>query len=543
MPTVKIQQLTLYVFLACLTMFCYTMVFMLPKSDSVDMVSLFEHRHEQEPNVKDVKLHQKFEPHQASHLSNDIKTVDDDLKIKPYNFSQGTPSDYDVLKKRNTVREMMKHAWNSYRTYAWGANELRPLTKRGHSANIFGNANTGATIVDALDTLYIMGLMDEFKQAREWVVGLNMNSKSDISVFEVNIRFVGGLLSAYFLSGDDMFLKKATYIAELLFPAFDTPTGIPYALLNPTTGKVKNWQWASGGCSILSEYGSLHLEFATLTHATGKQEFLNKVTKIRQFLKKSDKPKGLYPNYLNPKSGAWGLRHVSVGALGDSFYEYLLKAWLLTGKADTEARIMYDEAVEAIESNLIRKSEGGLTYIAEWRSNTIDPKMGHLTCFAGGMFALGANGSRNKEHYMKLGADIAETCHESYDRSTMKLGPETFRFMKGKEAMATVKNEKYYILRPEVIETYFVMWRLTKDPKYRQWGWEAVQALKKNCEVENGFSGLKDVYASSPKYDDVQQSFFLAETLKYLYLLFSEDNLIDLSKWVLNTEAHPFPVF
>ncbi|XP_010078667.1 PREDICTED: mannosyl-oligosaccharide 1,2-alpha-mannosidase IB-like, partial [Pterocles gutturalis] len=124
----------------------------------------------------------------------------------------------------------------------------------------------------------------------------------------------------------------------------------------------------------------------------------------------------------------------------------------------------------------------------------------------------------------------------------LKLGPEAFKFDGGVEAVAVRQNEKYYILRPEVIETYWYMWRFTHDPKYRQWGWEATQAIDKYCRVSGGFSGVKDVYSSSPTYDDVQQSFFLAETLKYLYLLFSNDDLLPLDNWVFNTEAHPLPV-
>ena len=463
-------------------------------------------------------------------------------QLKPFDSAQGAPTDPDIISKRNTVKEMMQLAWEGYRKYAWGANELKPVSKQGHSASIFGNAKTGATIVDALDTLWIMGLHEEFKQAQDWVVkNLNLNSRSDMSVFEVNIRFVGGLLSAYFMSGDAAFLNKARAVADLLLPAFNTQTGLPYALINPTTGRVRNYGWASGGSSILSEFGTLHLEFAMLSKATGDSKYLEKVMKIREFVKKTDRPNGLYYNYINPQTGAWGQRHVSMGALGDSFYEYLLKAWLLSDKQDTEARDMYFEAMDAVEKHLVGHSSSGLTYLGEWRSGRLEPKMGHLTCFAGGMFALGAQGAKDKQHHMELGAQIAHTCHESYDRSTLKLGPEAFRFG-GRDAVATQQNEKYYILRPEVVETYFVMWRLTKDPKYRQWGWEAVQALKKSCQVENGFSGIKDVYAATPRHDDVQQSFFLAETLKYLYLLFSEDDLVSFDDWVFNTEAHPLPI-
>ncbi|KAG7233223.1 hypothetical protein INR49_007348 [Caranx melampygus] len=148
----------------------------------------------------------------------------------------------------------------------------------------------------------------------------------------------------------------------------------------------------------------------------------------------------------------------------------------------------------AIETNLIRKSSSGLTYIAEWKGGLLEHKMGHLTCFA-----------------------------------ALKLGPEAFRFDGGVEAIATRQNEKYFILRPEVVETYMYMWRFTHDPKYREWGWEAVQALEQHCRLEGGYSGIRDVYASAPNHDDVQQSFYLAETLKDLGILRSHFQYSSLS--------------
>uniref|UniRef100_A0A3B5MW17 alpha-1,2-Mannosidase n=1 Tax=Xiphophorus couchianus TaxID=32473 RepID=A0A3B5MW17_9TELE len=362
---------------------------------------------------------------------------------------------------------------------------------------------------------------------------------AEVSVFEVNIRFVGGLLSAYYLSGKEVFRRKAVELGEKLLPAFKTPTGIPWAL-----GVGRNWPWASGGSSILAEYGTLHLEFMHLSKLSGNPEFAQKVMNIRKVLNRLDKPQGLYPNYLNPNSGQWGQHHVSVGGLGDSFYEYLLKAWLMSDKTDEEGKKMYYDALQAIETNLMRKSSNGLTYIAEWKGGLLEHKMGHLTCFAGGMIALGADGAPGDKtgHQMEQAAEIARTCHESYARTALKLGPEAFRFDGGVEAIATRQNEKYFILRPEVIETYMYMWRFTHDPKYREWGWEAVQALEKHCRLEGGYSGVRDVYASSPNHDDVQQSFYLAETLKYLYLLFSDDDHLPFEHWVFNTEAHPLPV-
>merc|ERR1719211_771115 len=157
----------------------------------------------------------------------------------------------------------MRHAWDNYVRYAWGRNELKPASKRGHSASVFGSSPMGATVVDSLDTLYIMGM-------------------------------------------DELFKEKAVHIVDKLLPAFDTPTGIPYALINMKSGNAKNFGWASGGSSILSEFGTLHMEFAYLSDITGSPVYRKKVEKIRRTVKEVERPKKLYPNYLNPKTGKWG---------------------------------------------------------------------------------------------------------------------------------------------------------------------------------------------------------------------------------------------
>lgn len=460
-------------------------------------------------------------------------------------ISDSNPAMIDFA-KREVVKKMMIHAWQNYKLYAWGKNELRPLSQRAHSGSIFGSYDLGATIVDGLDTLYLMGLEKEYREGRDWIerkFSLD-NISADLSVFETNIRFVGGLLTLYAFTGDPMYKEKAQHIADKLLPAFQTPTGIPYALVNVKTGMSKNYGWASGGSSILSEFGTLHLEFSYLSDITGNPLYRERVQTIRQVLKEIEKPKGLYPNYLNPKTGKWGQLHMSLGALGDSFYEYLLKAWLQSGQADEEAREMFDEAMTAIVQRMVMTSPSGLTYVTDMKFDRPENKMDHLACFAGGLFALGANTRQNEhsERFMEVGKGLTNTCHESYIRTPTKLGPEAFRFGEAAEARALKSQEKYYILRPETFESYFVLWRLTHDQKYRDWGWEAVEALEKHCRTPHGYSGLKNVYQEVPTKDDVQQSFFLAETLKYLYLLFSDDSLLPLDEWVFNTEAHPLPI-
>ncbi|XP_026172835.1 mannosyl-oligosaccharide 1,2-alpha-mannosidase IA isoform X2 [Mastacembelus armatus] len=462
----------------------------------------------------------------------------------PLGTDDGKPSDPKTNERREKVKEMMKFAWDNYKRYAWGKNELQPLTRNGHIGNMFGGLR-GASIIDSLDTLYIMGLVEEYNDAKDWVqTSLDLNSNGEASLFEVNIRYVGGLLSAYYLTGEELFKNKAVELGEKLLPAFNTPTGIPRGVINLGSGTSWSWGWASAGSSILAEFGTLHLEFVHLTELSGNPIYTEKVMNIRKLLNKIEKPHGLYPNFLSPVSGNWVQHHVSIGGLGDSFYEYLIKSYLMSDKTDDDAKKMYYSALEAIEANLVQKSPGGLTYMAEWRGGILDHKMGHLACFSGGMIGIGADDGapEKRQHYLDLAAEITHTCHESYTRSATKLGPEAFRFDSGAEATATRLSDRYYILRPEVIESYMYMWRLTHDPKYREWGWEAVQALEEHCRVESGFSGIRDVYTLTVSHDNMQQSFFLSETLKYLYLLFSDDDLLPLEDWVFNTEAHPLPI-
>uniref|UniRef100_A0A674BMS6 alpha-1,2-Mannosidase n=1 Tax=Salmo trutta TaxID=8032 RepID=A0A674BMS6_SALTR len=337
----------------------------------------------------------------------------------PLGIEHGKPSDPQTLQRREKVKEMMKFAWDNYKSFAWGKNELRPLTRNGHIGNMFGGLR-GASIVDSLDTLYIMGLMDEYNDAKEWVeTSLDLNSNGEASLFEVNIRYVGGLLSAYYLTGDEMFKRKVMVLGEKLLPAFNTPTGIPRGVINLGSGTSWSWGWASAGSSILAEFGTLHLEFVHLSELSNNGIYTEKVMNIRKLLNKIEKPHGLYPNFLSPVSGNWVQHHVSIGGLGDSFYEYLIKSYLMSDKTDEEAKKMYYSALEAIEANLVQKSPGGLTYMAEWRGGILDHKMGHLACFSGGMVVIGADDGapEKRQHYLDLAAEITHTCHESYSRS------------------------------------------------------------------------------------------------------------------------------
>lgn len=136
-----------------------------------------------------------------------------------------------------------------------------------------------------------------------------------------------------------------------------------------------------------------------------------------------------------------------------------------------------------------------------------------------------------------MAEEITRTCHESYIRMPTHIGPESFSFQSGREFEPV---DHYYILRPEVIESYYYLWKMTKNQMYRDWAWDAAQAIETHCRTDDGYTGLRDVRSITSTKDDVQQSFFFAETLKYFYLIFTDDDPLPLDKYVFNTEAHPF---
>ncbi|CAF0843379.1 unnamed protein product [Didymodactylos carnosus] len=412
---------------------------------------------------------------------------------------------------------MLYHSFTNYAKYAWGANEYRPISKQTHTTDIFGNQSLGITIIDSIDTLYIAKLDVEYRKARNWIE----------KQFNPNV----------------MFLDKAILVADRLLPAFNTPTGIPNSLIILSTGSSNNWIWAPGQCSILSELGTMHLEFQYLTQLSGKKIYREIVEKVRTVLQEAAE-NHMYYNYISSSTGKWCQKYASLGAMGDSFYEYLLKSWLLSGKTDERARTMFQNSMKAAEESMLRKTPTtNLLYFGEQRSERLDLQMGHLTCFVGGLYGLSSQHISNNDskYQMDIAKGIAQTCREAYIRSDTRLGPETFHFERQDvEAKSLRDNEKYYILRPEAIETWFYLWRLTHEQIYRDWAWDAIISLEKYCRVDGGYTGIHNVYTISPSQDDVQQSFYLAETLKYLYLIYSEDSVISLSKYVFNTEAHPF---
>eukprot|EP01114_Cavostelium_apophysatum_P016209 TRINITY_DN4558_c0_g1_i2.p1 TRINITY_DN4558_c0_g1~~TRINITY_DN4558_c0_g1_i2.p1 ORF type:complete len:765 (+),score=229.99 TRINITY_DN4558_c0_g1_i2:105-2399(+) len=472
-------------------------------------------------------------------------------------------------KRREAVKKAFEHAISGYNQFAFGSDEVRPVTNETN--NSWGGF--GISLFDSLDTMIIMGLESTYEKARDWCLEVDFDKNWDASFFEFTIRYVGGLLSAYDLSKDVRLLDKARDMADRLLPAFDSPSGIPYSVVNLKTGVAKNPSWTQGS-SILAEFGSVQLEFKYLSFHTDDPIYAEKSHKVMEILNEQKKFEGLYPVYLDPKSLQFR-GDVSFGGLGDSFYEYLLKQYLLRGKqqSDRFLRRMYEESMEGMIANMIGKSAGTkMTFLGEFRmgSKEMLPDMDHLVCYVPGMLALGAEGPE-KELHLQLAKELVETCYLLYEQQATGIGPERVSFITAKKETeervdvrksaksgksADIQKDEIdrrndykvmsarYLLRPETVESLFVLYRTTQNETYREWGWKIFEAIETFCKTPTAYSGLLDVTRvetddtgkKSSDWNNSMQSFFLAETLKYLYLLFSENDLIPLS-WIVSVQT------
>lgn len=458
---------------------------------------------------------------------------------------EATPAGPLSARRQDAVRQAFRHAWRGYRDHAWGHDELKPLSKT--YAEWFG---LGLTLVDALDTMWILGLTEEFAEARAWVEKeLTFDKNVDVNLFETTIRILGGLLSTYHLTRDSLFLDKAKDLGSRLMPAFKTPSKIPFSDVNLGKGTARPPRWTTD--STLAEVTSVQLEFRELSHLTQDpryQEAVNEVMRhVHQLPGKHD---GLVPMFINTNSGHFSHKGIfTLGARADSYYEYLLKQWIQGGKSEDDLLEDYLQAVDGVRKHLVRQSgPSRLTFVGELNHNRFNPKMDHLVCFLPGTLALGAHHGLPGAH-MELALQLMETCHQMYAQMETGLSPEIAHFSLQPSAGSDVlvkPADRHNLLRPETVESLFYLHRFTRDDKYRDWGWDILQSFNRFTKVPGGgytsINNVRDPLNPGPR--DKMESFFLSETLKYLFLLFSEDpDLLSLDSYVFNTEAHPLPVW
>ncbi|XP_058095324.1 mannosyl-oligosaccharide 1,2-alpha-mannosidase MNS3 [Magnolia sinica] len=500
------------------------------------------------------------------------------------------------LSRQGKVKEAFIHAWSGYRKYAMGNDELMPLKQKG----VDGLGGLGATVVDALDTAMIMGIDEIVSEAGNWIekhLTERINEKGSVNLFETTIRVLGGLLSAYHLSGGEqgrmadwgssnsfkgpkpeIYLETAKNLADRLLSAFtSSPTSIPFS---DVVLRDHSAHPAPDGLSSTSEVSTLQLEFNYLSAISGDPKYGSEAMKVLEHLKTLPKVEGLVPIFISPQSGEFTGENIRLGSRGDSYYEYLIKVWLQQGTSrDNHLKYlheMYEEAMKGVRHLLVRKSiPKGLVFVGELpygSHGSFSPKMDHLVCFLPGTLALGATKGITKKAAMranlltfedlenlKLAEDLATTCFEMYSVTSTGLAPEIAYFHiegdseggpdGGNKSSEYVNDiiikpaDRHNLLRPETVESLFMLHRITEDPKYREWGWQIFEAFEKYTKVDSGgYTSLDDVTVVPPQRRDKMETFFLGETLKYLYLLFGDNNILPLDKFVFNSEAHPFPV-
>jgi len=414
---------------------------------------------------------------------------------------------------KEDVRREFIHCWEGYRKYAWGHDELKPLSKGFHD---WYPEPLLLTPVDAMDTMLIMGLEQEADDAKSLIFSrLDFNQDMEVQHFEISIRVLGGLLSSYELSGDKRFLELAVDLANRLLPVFDSPTGMPYRFVNLKTGKT------SGRLTGPAEIGTYLLEYGTLSQLTGNDVYYAKAKKAAAAVFSHRSKIGLVGSVIDVDSGRWVVKDSAIGGGIDSYYEYLLKGWLLLG--DKELKEMWDQSIAALNAHLADESSGRLWYgHANMNSGRRTLSMfGALDAFFPALLALGGDFDRASR--------LQDSCYEMWVLHGIE--PEMLNYRKMKVMVSG------YPLRPEIIESAYYLYHYTSDEKYRRMGRVFFESLVRYCKTEAGFAGLSDV--RSKKQSDSMPSYFLAETLKYSYLLFAPQEDFDFDKVVFNTEAHP----
>ncbi|KAF7597447.1 mannosyl-oligosaccharide alpha-1,2-mannosidase [Aspergillus hancockii] len=531
----------------------------------------------------------------------------------------------DWAARREKVRDAFIVSWDGYAKNAWGLDQYRPVAKDGKN---MVEGGMGWIIVDALDTMIMMNLTSRVQHARSWIHhSLQYTQNHDVSTFETTIRMLGGLLSAHYLSttypdlapvsGDeDLYIEKATDLAERLSGAFDSQSGIPYASVN-----LKNSEGipahSDEGASSTAEATTVQLEFKYLAKLTGEAEYWRMVEKVMEVVDESKMEDGLLPIYIYPNTGKFRGNNIRLGSRGDSYYEYLIKQYLQTSEQEPVYKDMWDEALMGMRKHLIAYTKRAQLTVLGERPEGLEgrfvPKMDHLVCFLPGTIALGATGgiplsqakkspiwSQRQDEEILLAKELMKTCWATYLVTKTGLAPEITYFkidnppvmMKDlyPESTMTTENQKsrqidlplkskplyplddqtlnwemdldihmqdrHNLQRPETLESLLYMYRITEDETYRHWGWEMFKSfIKHTAVVEHdshdseepksiiGFTSLNNVNAIPPVRRDNMESFWMAETLKYFYLLFSDRDFISLEDNVFNTEAHPLPRF
>ena len=413
----------------------------------------------------------------------------------------------------DSVKTEFLHAWNGYKQYAWGHDALKPLSKQPHD---WYDSSLYMTPVDAYDVMLLMGLSKEAAEAKQLILdSLSFSRNVEVQSFEITIRLLGGLLSAYQMDGDKRFLSLAEDLGKRLLPIYNSSTGMPYRYVHLQTGRIRD------SLNNPAEIGTSLLEFGTLSKLTINPIYYEKAKNALVQLYNRRSKIGLMGTWIDVETGEWTDRTSHIGGAIDSYYEYVFKAWLLFGDKDCKA--MWDEHIKAINTYVADTVNGELWYgqVDMDTGKRTGTSFGSLESFFPAVLCLSSDINRAEK--------LEESCYKMWN--LYDIEPEEIDY----SIMKVV--DKRYFLRPEIIESAYYLYHVTGNPKYLQMGETFFHSIVKYCRTEAGYAYLKDV--TTKEQADGMESFFFAETLKYLYLLFATEETLPFDDVIFTTEAHP----
>lgn len=430
--------------------------------------------------------------------------------------------------RRSEVRGLFRRNWRSYRRLAWMRDALLPVSGGGRDQF----SGWAATLVDSLDVLWIMGLRDDFDEAVDAVAGIDFgrSTSNRVNMFETNIRYLGGLLAAYDLSGRSVLLTKAVELGDMLYAGFNTENRMPVDFFDVRRSKSGKGLEVEGNV-VSASPGSLLLEFTRLTQVTGDPKYYSAITKITDlFLAGQNKTllPGMWPMFVSMKSeDVVTGDDFTLGSYADSLYEYTVKMYALLGGREPAYRTMSKSWMETADEHLLFRPMlpqgedvllAGNVKVLEQQGPRLDPESEHLSCFIGGIYALGGR-LFGREGYVDTGAKLANGCAYAYRAMPTGMMPERYNTVacesredcpwrndrwveerqkrpEWKEHLPlgfTTAKDPRYILRPEAIESIFVLYRVTGRQEFQETAWEMFKAVSNGTETEFANAAVMDV--------------------------------------------------
>jgi mannosyl-oligosaccharide alpha-1,2-mannosidase len=514
--------------------------------------------------------------------------------IQPANLKASRFSRWGQNSRQSAVKETFERCWRSYQHLAWAADGLAPLS--GMPTNAQGEWS--AMLLENLDTLWIMGMHEDFEKAVAAVTQINFQATSpEINTHHVNVRLLGGLLAAYDLSTDGRLLEKCIEVGDMLYSAFDTPNRMPIIHWDIHRAARQEEQLAEENV-LAAELGSFTLEFIRLSQITGDSKYFDAAQRVMELFdrrQESTKLAGLWPDFVNARAELFDGDVYTLGADGNSLYKVLPRAYALLGGQMPMYRRLYERATFAAAGhNLFRPMNpddkdvllSGTVHVFMTQNGKprthLESQVRYQSCFAGGMFALGG-ALFNIPAHKRIAHKLVDGCIWAHEAMPLGIMPEVFDMVPCASQMHCPWNEwhwkqeawkksnslqpeiipdqnvntfiqdhglpKGFIgisdttskLRPDVIESMFILYRMTGREDLLDKAWDMFQALQNASQTMHGNAAIIDVTFGDkpPILSDSMPNFWISETLKYFYLMFSSSDLISLDEYIFNAGGHP----